>query len=361
MKLKRPKPVKFAKKHFTRNRDKLVASQFKEAIESLPKITNETVNDHREEVLSTARKYIYPLQHSKHRVVIISSTLLTVTLVVFSIYCGLSLYKYQNYSSFIYGVTQVVPLPVAKAGPNYVAYENYLFELKHYIHYYQTQQKIDFKSIEGQQQLSNFKKQALQIVVNDAYIKELAKTNKVSISQVDINNEINLLKQQNLLGDNNKVLSNVLAQYWGWTLNDFKRELANQLLAQKVVSVLDAGTNQRARTALAQLSAGADFGAVAKSFSDDTTTSVNNGQFPFTISQGNKDLSPQTLNEIFQLKAGQVSGIINIGSGLEIIKVISVQGNQITASHILFNYKSINSFISPLEQSKKTNYYIKIR
>ena len=228
MKLKRPKPVKFAKKHFTRNRDKLVASQFKEAIESLPKITNETVNDHREEVLSTARKYIYPLQHSKHRVVIISSTLLTVTLVVFSIYCGLSLYKYQNYSSFIYGVTQVVPLPVAKAGPNYVAYENYLFELKHYIHYYQTQQKIDFKSIEGQQQLSNFKKQALQIVVNDAYIKELAKTNKVSISQVDINNEINLLKQQNLLGDNNKVLSNVLAQYWGWTLNDFKRELANQ-------------------------------------------------------------------------------------------------------------------------------------
>jgi hypothetical protein len=153
----------------------------------------------------------------------------------------------------------------------------------------------------------------------------------------------------------------VLAQYWGWTLNDFKRELANQLLAQKVVSVLDAGTNQRARTALAQLSAGADFGAVAKSFSDDTTTSVNNGQFPFTISQGNKDLSPQTLNEIFQLKAGQVSGIINIGSGLEIIKVISVQGNQITASHILFNYKSINSFISPLEQSQKTNYYIKIK
>lgn len=109
------------------------------------------------------------------------------------------------------------------------------------------------------------------------------------------------------------------------------------------------------------MSAGADFGVVAKSFSDDTTTSVNNGQFPFTISQGNKDLSPQTLNEIFQLKAGQVSGIINIGSGLEIIKVISVQGNQITASHILFNYKSINSFISPLEQSQKTNYYIKIR
>jgi len=360
-KLKKPKPVKYLKKQFTRNKDKFIASQYKEALETLPKITNETVNDHREEILSGARKYIYPLQHSKHRVVIISSTLFTAAVISFFVYCGLSLYKYQNYSLFIYGVTQVVPFPVAKAGPYYVAYENYLFELKHYIHYYQTQQKINFKSIEGQQQLSSFKKQALQIVVDDAYIKELAQKNHVRVSANDINNEINLLKQQNLLGNNNRVLDNVLAQYWGWTLNDFKRELSNQLLAQKVVSTLDTSANDKANQALTAINSGQDFATVAKQYSEDTTTISNGGQFPFTISRSNKDLAPQTLNEIFQLQNGQTSGIINIGTGLEIVKIISTSGEQITAAHILINYKSINTFIAPLEKSQKPHYYITVK
>ena len=36
-----------------------------QAIRGIPRITNETVAEHREEVLSSARKYIYPLQHSR--------------------------------------------------------------------------------------------------------------------------------------------------------------------------------------------------------------------------------------------------------------------------------------------------------
>jgi len=40
-----------------------------EAISNLPRITNETIAEHREEVLSSARKYIYPLQHSLQRIV----------------------------------------------------------------------------------------------------------------------------------------------------------------------------------------------------------------------------------------------------------------------------------------------------
>ena len=360
MKLNKPKPIKFAKRHLTRNKDKFVANQYKEALESLPKITNETVNDHREEILSTARKYIYPLQHSKHRVVIISLGLPITALIAFFVYSGLSLYKYQNYSSFIYGVTQVLPFPVAKAGSSYVSYESYLFELKHYIHYYQTQQKIDFKSVEGQQQLDNFKKQALKNVVNNAYIKQLADKNKVKVSDKDVNTEITLLKNQNLLGDNNQVLNNVLAQYWGWTISDFKRELSNQLLAQKVVAKLDTETNSKSELVSNLIKNNGDFASIAKQYSDDKTTKDNGGQFPFTITSDNKSLAPQTINQIFLLQPGQTSGIINIGTGLEIVKVISNQGGQVQASHILFNYKNINSYLTPLEVSSKPAYYIKL-
>src|SRR6478672_386206 len=46
-----------------------------QALQNLPRITNETVAEHREEVLSSARKYIYPLSHSKRRIVAISAAI----------------------------------------------------------------------------------------------------------------------------------------------------------------------------------------------------------------------------------------------------------------------------------------------
>src|ERR1019366_4333803 len=104
-------------------RKKNMTERYNEALKTLPEITNTTVAEHREEVLSSARKYIYPLQHSKHRIVVISLSLLAVVIVGFFVYCGLALYKFQSTSGFLYGVTQIIPFPVAKAGNNYVAYE----------------------------------------------------------------------------------------------------------------------------------------------------------------------------------------------------------------------------------------------
>ena len=123
----------------------------------IPRITNETVATHREDVLKSARKYIYPLQHSKNRIVIITVSIIVIAVVAFFTYCTLALYKFQSYSTFLYKVTQVVPFPIARVGGHFVSYNNYLFELDHYVHYYQTQQKLNFNSTSGKQQLANYK------------------------------------------------------------------------------------------------------------------------------------------------------------------------------------------------------------
>ena len=46
--------------------------------ENAARITNETVAEHREEVIGKARKYIYPLSHSKHKIIVISISLFIV-------------------------------------------------------------------------------------------------------------------------------------------------------------------------------------------------------------------------------------------------------------------------------------------
>ena len=334
--------------------------RFEEAVQNLPKITNDTVAEHREEVLSTARKYIYPLQHSKHRVVFISTSLFATAAVVFFGYCLLALYHFQSTSSFIYGVTEVIPFPIAKAGPNFVSYENYLFQLRHYIHYYQTQGRVNFASTAGQQQLFSYERQALQQVIDYSYIKQLAREHNISVSAQDINNEINLLRSENRLGANQAEFESVLSNFWGWTVSDFKRELSEELLTQKVVSALDTATHLKAQTALQALKSGTPFATVATQYSEDIATKANGGQFGFTITSDNQNLPAQTLNALLALKPGQYSGVINLGNALEIDEVISNTNGNIQAAHILFNFNNITSYIQPLMNKEKPSVYITI-
>ncbi len=333
------------------------AEVIQEAADNAPRITNETVAEHREKVIGSARKYIYPLQHSKHKIVLISTSLFITAVVVFFSYSVVALYRLQSSSTFLYRVTQVLPFPVAKAGKHFVAYENYLFELRHYMHYYQSQQKLDFKSESGKQQLSDFKKRALGEVVDAAYVKELADKQHISVSDKEVNDEIAIVRTQNRLGGSDKVFEDVLKDYWGWSVDDFKRELKQQLLAQKVVSNLDTATNDRAAAALNEIKSGVDFAAVAKKYSDDPTTKDTGGDLG-QVDRTNRDLSAETVEALFKLQPGQYSGIINLGYTLEIVKNLEAQGDKIHAAHIMLKYQDINTYLNDLKDKQKAKLFV---
>lgn len=329
-----------------------------EAINNIPRITNETVAEHREEVLGSARKFIYPLQHSLKKIVSISAGIFGVLALAFVVYCLLALYKFDSTSTFIYRVSQVIPFPVAKAGPDMVAYENYLFELRHYMHYYQTQQNVDFNDERGKEQLAAFRKVALQSVVNDTYVKQLAKQHKISVSDRELEEQVALLRNQNRLGSSDQVFEDVLKEFWGWSLHDFKRELRQQMLAQKVVSALDVDTHNRAQNVLTQLNNGGDFAALAKQYSEDTSTKDGGGDYGIAIDKTNRDLAPQVIDTLFKLQAGQNSGIVETPLGLEILRTRERDNNVVRASHIYFVFKDISTYTDPLKAKKKPRTFI---
>lgn len=326
-----------------------------------PRITNETVAAHREEVLGTARKYIYPLQHSKHRIVLISTGLFIVTIVAFFTYSTLALYKIQSNSTFLYRVTQVFPFPIARAGGRFVSYENYLFELRHYTHYYENQLDTDFSDPKNAPQLEDFKRRALDKVVNDAYVKLLAKQHNISVSTQEVDDQITIVRNQNRLGGNEQVFEDVLRDYWGWSVNDFKRSLHQELLAQKVAATLDTETRTRAETALAEIRRGAKFADVAKKYSDDSRTKGSGGELPGLVEQTDRDLSAQTTNALFRLKKGQVSDIVSTGYALEILKNLNTEGGKIKAARVLFQFKDISEYINDLKDKKGAKTYISLQ
>ncbi len=332
------------------------------ALKDVPHITTETIGEHREQVLSGARKYIYPLQHSKHRIVVITSTIIVITILAFLAYCTAALYRLYQYNPFLYRVTQVVPFPIARTGDTFVGYENYLFELRHYVHYYQNHQQNLFG---GQAQVNQFRKQALQDVVNNAYVKILAERNKVKVSDREVDAQITAVRNQNRLGSNDKVFADVLRDYWGWSVNDFKRSLKEQMLATKLSAKLDTVTNTKAQAVLSQLLGGADFGQWAKDASN-AADAGNSGDYGFGVSRSNPNVSPEAINQLFNLKSGQISDVILASrtdasrpNTLEIVKVNTNDGTTVTAQHISFNLKDVSVYIKQLQDKQPVKTYVK--
>ncbi len=354
------KPIKKIKDSLPSLSDVTNKQSDQPSVDEVPRITNQTISIHREDVLKGARKYIYPLSHSKNRIVLITTSLVVLLVLIFFSYCSLALYKFNSTSQFLYKVTTVLPFPVARVNGRFVSYNDYLFELQHYIHYYETEQGVNFSTVSGKEQLKNYEQQALNKVINDTYISVLAAKDHISVSDAQLNEQINVVREQNRLGNNQAELQDVLKTYYGWSINDFKRELKTQLLAQDVVSELDTATHSQAQTVLNLLDKGGNFAALAEQYSSDSATKANGGQYPGAILQNNPSIPAQIMSVLFSLKPGQHSGIINTGSSLEIVENISQHGNQIQAAHISFNFKDINTYLSPLKENSKEKLYIKI-
>lgn len=335
------------------------------SIDDVPKITTETIAEHREQVLKGARKFIYPLAHSKRTIIAVTASVIVAAVIGLMVYCSLALYKFYQYNTFLYRVTQVVPFPIAKAGGQYVTYENYLFELRHYVHYWEAQQERNFAGADRQQLLS-FRKQALQNVIDNAYVKQLASANHVSVSSNEVNERLDEVRAQNRLGGDNKVFADVLRSYWGWSINDFKRSLKQQILAEKVAAALDNAGQQKAASAAAQAKAGADFASLAKQLSDDPSAKDNGGDYGFAITKTNPNLPPEVITALFSLKNGQVSDMIlaspvlaNQGPSLQVVKVTGITGNSVTAQHIVINLKDISGDVKALEKQKPYTEYVR--
>lgn len=143
-------------------------------------------------------------------------------------------------------------------------------------------------------------------------------------------------------------------------MDDFRRELKQQLLAQKVVALLDTAAADKIRAAQAQLQNGADFATAAKQFSDDAGTKEGGGEYPFLIDRSNRDIAPKMVDALFGLQPGQVSGIVDTGYTLEIIKTLSADNGKVRAAHISSNYKPVAEFVKPLREAERETRYISL-
>lgn len=332
----------------------------KQPEEPAGRITTDTLAEHRERVLAGGRKFKYPVQYQRHKLVV-NTIIIAVT--AFVLLLGLGwylLYSAQNTSDFLYRVTKVIPVPVALVDGQQVRYSEYLMKYRSAAHYLTEKEQIDPRSDSGKSQLSYVKSQAMNDAVADAYAIKLAKQLDITVTDADL--EV-FLKQQRQSGDtevSEATYNAVIRDYYGWSPEEYREAMKSKLLRQKVAYATDATAEKLSKEVGEKVKAGgADLAKIAEELNARQKESVT--YMPATwVPRGNQDGGLALAAA--KLQPGGVSSAVKStsGNGYYYIKLLEANSSQIRYEYIHIPLKEFTKKLEQIEKDNKLSKFIKI-
>lgn len=329
--------------------------------EPLPmRITSDTVAEHRERILAGGRRFKYPVQYARHKLVINATLISLGALLMLFVIGWWQLYPAQNTSEFMYRITKVVPLPVANIDGQSVPYSDYLMRYISSIYYLKQKEAFDSSSNEGQNQIKYYKQQSLKEAIADAYANKLARKLGISVSDSELEA---FVKSQRLVNGSyvsEKTFNATILQFYGWSPSEYRYITKKELLRQKVAFAID----NSALTAI---------GKVSRSVSDDSNVNFNDlaksvsAVTGLKLSSGSSGLVPKNNDDgglalqASKLKKGQTSGIIKSSAdddGYYVIRVTDITSDKLSYDYVQVPLTKFNNDLQKIESSSKLAVHI---
>jgi len=315
------------------------------------RITTDTLAEHREQVLAGGRKFKYPVQYQRHKLVVNTIIIVSVALVALIGIGWYLLYSAQNTSEFIYRVAKVVPVPVAVVDGQQVRYSDYLVKYRSAAHYLIEKEQIDVRSDDGKRQLDYVKNQAMDDAISDAYATKLARELDVKVTDADLET---FLKQQRQSSDgevSEATYNAVISDYYGWSPDEYREAMKSKLLRQKVAYAADAEAETISNNVAAKIK---DSTAELKTVVDEINGQAESVIYmaPAWVPKDNQDGGLATAAA--KLKNGQVSSAVKTtaGDGYYFVKLLESNETQIRYEYI---HVPLNAFADKLDKIEEDN------
>lgn len=324
------------------------------------RITTDTLAEHRERVLAGGRKFKYPVQYARHKLVINAIIIGVAAIIVFIALGWYMLYPGQNTSDFMYRVTRVVPVPVATVDGTQVRYSDYLMKYRSAAHYLMEKESIDAKTEDGKRQLNLVKAQELEDAITDTYAAKLAQELNLEVTDADLEA---YLKQQRL-SDNEEVsettYNSVIKDYYGWSPDEYRHAMKNKLLRQMVAYAVDGKAEKLSKDIESKISSGnSDLKAIATDIN-----AADKGVVEYIpaawVPKTNQDggLAAAAL----KLQKGQISKPVKstITDGYNFVKLIDISGDKVQYEYIHIPLTEFNKRFKDIEASGKVTKFISV-
>jgi hypothetical protein len=202
------------------------------------RITTENLDHHREKVLAGGRKFKYPIQYARYKLVFNTIIISVGTIILLMVIGWWQLYPEKNTSDFFYRVTRVIPVPVASVDGKMVLYSDYLMKYLSSAFYLERQEQLDPRTEDGKKQLTYIKQQSMDYVITNSYAAKIAESLKLSVSDAEVESFIKY-QQLDSGGQSDKAYESVIADYYNWSMEEYRYMVKNELLKKKVSYQID--------------------------------------------------------------------------------------------------------------------------
>lgn len=324
------------------------------------RITSDTLAEHREKVLAGGRKFKYPVQYARHKLVLNAIIISVGALILLAGAGWYALYKGQTTSEFMYHVTRVIPVPVAVVDGQPVRYSDYLMMYRSYEHYLVEKGQVDVTTKDGKSQLDFYKSQAMDDVIADAYAAKLAQSLNISVSDADFET---FLKQQRQSSDgevSEATYNAVINDYYDWSPSEYREAMKRKLLRQKVAYAVDDTAQSLAKNIETMIGQGNtdlnDIAAKLNAPASGTVTYWAESWVPKSNQDGGLAAAAA------QLKKGQISTAVktSVGDGYYYVKLIDSNATQVQYSYIHVPLKAFDNQLETAENDGKVQKYIDV-
>jgi len=333
----------------------------RERAKAIPaRITNETVAEHRERILAGGRRFKYPMQYARHKLVFNTIIVTLVTLVLLMVVGWWQLYLVQNNGSFFYRVTRVLPLPVAAVDGENVRYSSYLMYLNSSTHYLQQSEQVNLSSEDGKRQLDYYKRKNMDNAIADAYATKLAREMNISVSDKDVDETVG----QQLSTSNGRISQETYdastLNILGWAPDEYRLAIKNKLLLKAVSYAIDDDAKAKADDAAKLVKAKKpNFTKIAAKLGGAGAAKVTvgvSGMVPLANSDGGLSAAAA------KLKKGGTSGAIKTttGDGYYFVRLIEKTDSQINYQYIRIPLTAFDDRLAALKKQSKVHEYISI-
>ena len=321
------------------------------------KTEQEKVEERREEVLAAGRKFKYPLQWPKYRIVI--STILIALVVFAMIFVGgwLALYRLGMTDELLFRVTKMFPVPVAVVDSENVRFSDYLMLYRSSVLSIERQSGNQFEDSSADALRSEYKRTALSEAEEYTYAIKLAKELDLSVSNEEIKNEFERHLKIGGINRSEESFVKIIEDNFGLTKDEYERMLYLTLIKAKVEMEIDENANKIAKQVESILAEnGNDFEAAAEDLGEAVIYEETGGLVD------SKNIDGGRATEAMKLEPGQNSGrfVSMNGDGYYFVKLIKKTETEANFVSIKVPFTEFGKRFSALGAEDKIVEYITI-
>ena len=323
----------------------------------IDKITNITLEEQRREILNKGKKFKYPVQYSKNRLVVNALVIAGVILITGAILLWYQLYRVQNASEFIYRFTAILPFPVAKVDGEKALYSDYLMEYRANMQIANAK-KDEIEGANNTNALSTLNKsKAMKNAIANAYAQKIARELGISVSDKEISEVFDAQRKTQNTELTESALYKIAADNYGLSPNEYRRMFIElPLIRRKVTTQIDKKADKLNNEVSKYLSENSNnFSKAVEYFGDRIEYSKPGKVRKTNIDGGRSKIAAG-------LKVGEVSKpfISNSGDGYYIVKLIEKTDNEVNYESIKIKFTEFNKQLEQLEKDGKIQKYIKV-